>query len=103
MKFLAFILSIYIFGLNLAPCDDYGTVDNGFKTEISQALDADHQHQNSDLCSPFCNCHCCHVHATQFKIVDFTINTTDISTEVFYHFKGLEKDFNPTILQPPRV
>ena len=103
MKFLALILSLYIFALNLAPCDDYGTVDNEVNTEISQAIGDDHQHQDSDLCSPFCNCHCCHIHATHFKIVDFTINFTDISTEVFYHFNGLVKDFNPTILQPPQV
>lgn len=103
MKFFAFILSIYIIGLNLAPCDDYNTVDNEVKTEISQAIDADHQHQDSDLCSPFCNCHCCHVYATHLIIVEFTVASTYISTEVFYHFDGFEKDFNPTILQPPQV
>jgi len=101
MKFLAFILSIYIFGLNLAPCDDYGTVDNGFKTEISKAMGDDHQ--DSDLCSPFCNCHCCHIYATHFKIVDFKVASAYISTEVYFHFDGLEKDFNSTILQPPQV
>jgi len=101
MKFIAFILSIYILGLNLAPCDDYDVLNNEVKTEISKAVGDDHQ--DSDLCSPFCNCHCCHIYATHFKIVDFTINTTEISTEVFYHFNGLVKDFNPTILQPPQV
>ena len=100
MKFLAFILSIYIFALNLAPCEDNVALDNEVKTEILQAIGDDHQ--NSDLCSPFCNCHCCHIHATYFKIVAFTIDTTNITTEVFYHFNGLEKDFNSTILQPPR-
>ena len=101
MKFFAFIFSIYIFGLNLAPCDDYDSVDNEVKTEISKAVGDDHQ--DSDLCSPFCNCHCCHVYATHLIIVEFTIASTYISTEVFYHFDGLEKGFNPTILQPPQV
>jgi hypothetical protein len=103
MKFLAFILSIYIFALNLAPCEDTVMVDNEVKTEISQAADNDHQHQDSDLCSPFCNCHCCHIHATHFSIVDFILENNDISTEVFCHFTGLEKDFNSSILQPPQV
>ncbi len=103
MKFLAAILSIYIFALNLVPCEDSCDFDNEVKTEISKTLDNDHKHQDTDSCSPFCNCQCCHVHATHFKIVDFIIATTSISTEVFYHFKGLEKDFNSTILQPPQV
>ncbi|WP_299183378.1 DUF6660 family protein [uncultured Aquimarina sp.] len=103
MKFLAFILSVYIFALNLAPCEDNNMLDDDDKIEVAQADDDNHQHQDPDLCSPFCICHCCHIHATHFKIVDFTITTIDISTEVFYHFKGLEKDFNSTILQPPQV
>lgn len=103
MKFFALILSIYIFGLNLASCDDYDVLNNEVKTEISQTIDAEYQQQDSDLCSPFCQCHCCHVHTTQFKIVEFTITSTTISTEVYYHFKGLVKDFNAIILQPPQV
>ncbi len=102
MKFIAFILSIYIFALNLTPCEDNTVSDSEVKTEISHSTD-DHQHQDIDLCSPFCSCQCCHIYATYFKIIDFTIDTTNISTEVFYHFNGLEKDFNSTILQPPQV
>tara|TARA_R110002049_G_scaffold239599_1_gene412938 strand:+ start:6748 stop:7059 length:312 start_codon:yes stop_codon:yes gene_type:complete len=103
MKFLTFIFAIYIFALNIAPCEDTSVLDNEVKTEVSQAMNNDHRHNSSELCSPFCNCHCCHIHATYFKIVDFTVSTTDISTEVFYHFNGIEKDFKPTILQSPRV
>ena len=103
MKILAFILSIYIFALNLVPCEDNQTFDNEVKIEISQAIDDDHQHQDSDLCSSFCSCQCCHIQATHFKIVDFTITSTDISTVVFYHINGLEKGFYPSILQPPQV
>ena len=103
MKYLAFILSIYIFALNLAPCTDYDVPDNDVKTEISQAFSDDHQHQGSDLCPPFCQCCCCHIHATHFKIVEFTINSTEIPTDIFHYFNGLEKDFNNSILQPPRA
>jgi len=103
MKFLAFILSLYIFTLNLGPCEDNCMLDNEVKTEVSQAMGDNHQHQGSDLCSPFCNCHCCHIYATHFKVLGFTVAVTEISTDVFYHFDGLEKDFNPIILQPPQV
>ncbi|WP_127844265.1 DUF6660 family protein [Psychroflexus aestuariivivens] len=103
MKFFAFILSIYIFTLNLVPCEDTGTFDNEVKTEISQDLGDNHQHQDADMCSPFCQCHCCHIHATHFEIIDFTIANTEISTEIFHYPDSLVKNFNPNILQPPQV
>lgn len=103
MKFLAFILSIYIFTLNFAPCVDNCAPDNEIKTEISQAIDDDHQHQETDLCSPFCTCQCCQIHATYFEVVVYTANFTNIPTGIFRHINGLEKNFNPTILQPPQV
>ncbi|GGK18470.1 hypothetical protein GCM10007962_10810 [Yeosuana aromativorans] len=103
MKFSAFILALYIFSLNLAPCEDNGMLNNEVKTEISQSPNNDHQHQGLDLCSPFCICHCCQVHVTHFEVIEFAVASTDISTIVFYHFKGLEKDFSASILQPPQV
>ena len=105
MKILAFILSIYIFALNLAPCEDNATFDNDVNTEASQDIgdDHQHQHQDADLCSPFCHCHCCPIYATDFAIADYSIATVTISTEVFFYCHGLEKDFNSSILQPPQV
>lgn len=103
MKVLALILSIYIFALNLVPCEDNAIPDNEVKTEISQALDNDHQHQGADLCSPFCQCHCCHIHVTHFNVVDYSLSNTIISTQLFYCSEGLEKDFNTNLLQPPQV
>ena len=101
MKFLAFILSIYILALNFSPCEDNSSGNDELKTEISEQSSS--EHADLDLCSPFCQCHCCHIHTTYFNILDFAIASTPISTQVFFHFNGLEKDFNNTILQPPRV
>jgi len=103
MKLLAFILAIYIFALNLAPCEDNATCDNESNTEVLHSIGDDHQHQDADLCSPFCHCHCCHIHVTDFAIADYTIATVTISTEVFFYCNGLEKDFSSSILQPPQV
>ncbi|MFV0573641.1 MAG: DUF6660 family protein [Xanthomarina gelatinilytica] len=103
MKVLTLILSIYIFALNLVPCEDNGISNNEVKTEITQALDNDHQHENTDLCSPFCQCHCCHIHVIQFNVVDYSLSNITVPTQVFSHFDGLEKDFNTTLLQPPQV
>ena len=103
MKFLTFILSIYIFALNLAPCNDYTASTDDVKTEISQASDTDHQHQNLDLCSPFCNCQCCHINVMHFKLVNLKFSIATISTQDFFYLNGSEKDFTTSILQPPRA
>lgn len=103
MRYLTFILSIYIFALNLAPCADIDVSDNDAKTEISQAMDNDHQHQDSDLCSPFCICQCCHINATYFQFSYTKYEIRFISTQDFFYQNGIEKDFTPSILQPPRV
>ena len=103
MKYLTFILSLYILALNLAPCEDYAATDNEVQTEISQLIDSDHQHQDSDLCSPFCICQCCHINTIDFKFVDVNIISYYISTQDFFYQNGTEKDFTSSILQPPRA
>ena len=89
--------------LNIAPCEDYTLLDNEVNTEISQAVGDDHNHLNSDLCSPFCHCQCCQVHAAEFDMVEFAALTNEISSKVFFHINNLGKDIPNSILQPPRV
>ncbi|MHA7944451.1 DUF6660 family protein [Formosa sp. 3Alg 14/1] len=103
MKFLAVILSIYILALNFAPCEDIASIDDDITTEITQQSDANHDHNATDECSPFCQCHCCHIHATEFTPLQVTFTVPDISTKIFLHFDSLGQDFNQTLLQPPRV
>ncbi len=103
MKILAFILSIYILTLNFTPCEDSTAFDNPTNTELAQINDFDHDHNASDLCSPFCHCQCCQVHAEGVDMIGFTALTTEISSEVFFHFDNLGKDIPNSILQPPRV
>jgi len=101
MKIAAFLLSIYILALNFSSCEDNDACNDEVKTQISQL--SNDGHSALDLCSPFCQCHCCQIHVTNFIKVDCEIASSDISTEVFFHFNGLEKDFKNFILQPPRV
>ncbi|MFB9052368.1 DUF6660 family protein [Formosa undariae] len=105
MKFLAVILSIYILALNFAPCEDVVQGDDAQQivSELVQHNDADHNHDTLDLCSPFCQCHCCHINVAQFHPLQITFTVPDISTKLFLHFDSLGKDFNQTLLQPPRV
>ncbi len=101
MKILAILLSTYFLALNFAPCDDSNNLESEPKYEISQI--SDNSDCDLELCSPFCQCHCCHVHATNFNFADFNLASRYVSGQDFFHFKGLEKDFSNSILQPPRV
>jgi hypothetical protein len=102
MKFLALLLSIYIFALNLAPCADYVGASDADKTEISQAIGDDHKHQDSDSCSPFCICQCCHISTTYLQFVDIKLAAPSIYTKDFFYLNGIEKDYTASILQPPK-
>nr|WP_298504535.1 DUF6660 family protein [uncultured Maribacter sp.] len=89
--------------LNFATCKDNLALDNKVKTEVVEAFGDDHQHQDSDLCSPFCICQCCHINATYFQFADLKFNFPYISTQDFLYLNGTEKDFTTSILQPPRA
>ena len=103
MKIFTVILSIYFLTLNFAPCSDTPPDRNDAQIEFSQATDADHEHQSNDLCSPFCQCHCCHVHAIDFELMAFEPFQDPISNEVFAIFKENGKDFHSSLFQPPRA
>lgn len=85
------------------PCEDTGTFDNEVKTEISQDLGDNHQHQDADLCSSFCICQCCHINATYFKFAEIKFEFKYISSQDFLYLNGIKKDFTTSILQPPQA
>ena len=103
MKILAFILSVYILALNFAPCEDSNNLDTINKSDISISNDIEHNHNDLDLCSPFCHCQCCQVHVTDFEMIDFQITSSEISSVVYFHIDKLGKNIPKSILQPPRV
>lgn len=71
MKWLSFLLAIYILTLALMDCAD-NTSSNCVvqNQEMVSVVDQDNGHEHShksdrgDSCSPLCTCHCCHVHVT---------------------------------------
>ena len=103
VKIIAAILSIYIFALNLVPCQDSNSSNEEVKVEISQATDDNHQHQDGDFCSPFCSCQCCQISFTNYNVLDYAVFSPVTTTEEIHFSYRLEKDYHPTILQPPQV
>ena len=108
MKIIAFILSIYVFGLNFLACNDSDSSQLIYDSEITivsgQNLDLDHTHnQEADLCPPFCSCHCCHVHTIDFGSSSFKPLIADIPSKTFAHFDCSVEEPILSFLDPPKV
>ncbi len=65
MKLISVILAVLMLYLSGMPCDDVEVADNDGTVTYALAQDG-HDHDGdspeSDGCSPFCVCHCCHTH-----------------------------------------
>ncbi|QLE02856.1 hypothetical protein HX109_15250 [Galbibacter sp. BG1] len=102
MKFIATILVFYFMALNILPCND--TVDATEDSLTVSIVDSNSDHgDDCDLCSPFCQCHCCHVHTINFKLIAFEPLQPLIPYNNFAHFDSVGKEIPLSILQPPRV
>nr|WP_233195734.1 DUF6660 family protein [Aquimarina sp. MAR_2010_214] len=86
------------------PCNDNVSItdDSQIETFADSCENHDHDVEN-DLCSPFCQCHCCHVHVIDLNIDTCELLLSGISTEMFAHFDSVGKDISNTPLQPPQV
>ncbi|WP_081415677.1 MULTISPECIES: DUF6660 family protein [Aquimarina] len=102
MKYFAFILSIYFLALNVVPCSDTGNITDDSQVVTMVDFDGDHD-QDCELCSPFCQCHCCHVHTINFGLAVFKPLQPLISQDNFNHFDSVGKDISLSLLQPPQV
>ncbi|WP_106791841.1 DUF6660 family protein [Aquimarina sp. Aq78] len=104
MKILVFILSIYFLALNFMPCNDSISITDDSQIENFADSCENHDHSiENDLCSPFCQCHCCHVHVIDLNINTYQLVSPEISTELFAHFDSVGKEISSTPFQPPQV
>jgi hypothetical protein len=103
MKILVAILSIYILGLNFMPCND-SVADLNEQTSVHITTDQHDSHEHSaDLCSPFCQCHCCHIHVVDFEVAQFEAISPEINSQNFLHFNNFGEEILNRILHPPRI
>lgn len=84
------------------PCND--TVEIEDDSQVVSVIDYDGEHdQDCELCSPFCHCHCCHVHTVDFGITSFEPYQNTISKKYFDHFDSRSKGISLSLFQPPQV
>lgn len=109
MKLIAIIFSVYMLGLNLLPCSDNdASIENGSSATIISTSnvfsDLDHSHSKTlDTCTPFCTCHCCHVHNIDFGSAVFRPVTPQVFKNEFIHISSLGEEPVRSLLDPPRV
>jgi len=90
--------------LNLYPCGDEEPASKDVLTTVTTIdFDGDHEHGALDLCSPFCNCHCCHVHAITSPSFYTELNKVDFSAEIFEGRQVFSQDISFRFFHPPRV
>ncbi|WP_373057619.1 DUF6660 family protein [Zunongwangia sp. H14] len=105
MKLLVHIFAIYVLALNMFPCTDVASdvVSHNSQTELISVSGLDHNHTASDLCPPFCTCHCCHVHIVDFGAVNFRPVSAQIASTGFLHFDDIGEESLHSLLDPPRI
>jgi hypothetical protein len=107
VKFLNYILSIYLVALSCLPCADIEVSSAAHKaTEIASNHD-DHSHnKENDLCSPFCICNCCGQQILNFSqeiAPQFRKIATEITTQIPAYKSILTSNFYGSIWQPPQI
>ncbi|MFZ0490372.1 MAG: DUF6660 family protein [Salegentibacter sp.] len=103
MKIITLIISVYILTLQAFPCTDVDIFSDASHTELKTASGNDHNHSNSDLCAPFCTCHCCHVHTIDFGAISFHPVNQEISATNTPYFDNSGDEVLRSFLDPPRV
>jgi hypothetical protein len=82
MKYLIVIWSLLISSMAVMPCAD-AAADCGEEVHWHETASHDHQEaEGADVCSPFCFCHCCHLHTV----------VVEVSEEVFIDHTGKNKN-----------
>ncbi|MDR5590488.1 DUF6660 family protein [Christiangramia sp. SM2212] len=102
MKFLAVIFSVYFLGLSFMPCeDDVTTLEDA--TEFHQVDNTQSSGAAADDCSPFCQCHCCHIHITTIESEEADFLVPEISTKISSFRYDIGDDIPHSLFQPPRI
>ena len=103
VKSIAILLSLYFLALNFIPCNDGEMLSDDANSENVIGMDGNHDHGATDLCSPFCNCHCCHIHTIESNIISFEPLILMNFKEKFAHFDSFGNDISHSLFQPPKA
>ncbi len=104
MKFLVVILSLYFLALNIVPCCESEICDENYQVTTIVGVDDEHDHnQDCELCSPFCQCQCCHVYTINLGLFEVSPLHPFLSYENASYRGNLGKEIPRSLLQPPQA
>jgi len=103
MKIISFLLSLYILILNVTPCDHTDSIDSKDSMQISQLVNHHNQHDESELCSPFCLDENCHINIVYPVVEEFDFQNSNDSFSNFTYAESNGYEVVYSIFQPPRV
>ena len=98
---LSIILSFYLVGLSFMPCEDEAIQENENSDLI--VYDSAAHSDLSDNCTPFCQCHCCHVHVLNFESPAFEFESQEIFTLITDLTQNSGIEIPHSHFQPPQV
>jgi len=101
MKIFAVIFALYTVVLSLAPCCDESEQANIQQT-IQQSQNHHHDEEN-ELCSPFCQCSCCHAFIVLHLLKQNSITPVLDQQQVLSTKGHLPSSFAADFWQPPRM
>ena len=102
MKYIAFILSIYICYLVSAPCvDEPFRAGNQWRPVAHQCPDSQSDH--ADACSPFCICSCCSIPVTVAPGMFISQPYYSFQRSIFPELTVFHSFFNVAFWQPPKL
>ncbi|MBL1407561.1 DUF6660 family protein [Sphingobacterium faecale] len=106
LRWLTYILPLYILVLAMLPCTDQLTVSTESNlTELEQGAPS-HDHADEDTCTPLCGCACCGAHISEIAFFWYESPEQPMVyqlTNSFFRKYALVSDFKGSIWQPPRV
>lgn len=105
MKNLVFLFAVAFACLAVLPCKD-GTILHGdCATEVDGHETGDQHHPDetaSELCSPFCSCHCCQIHKVGIAASEDVLIPLKSENKDTFISARLSKEFY-SIWHPPKV
>lgn len=106
MKFLIFLLSIYLASLSCMPCADIEVNSTAHSKEVASHKKEPSQDHEKDSCSPFCICNCCGAQILNYSPVinfEFPAVVAVIETKESIYKPSFISNFYGSIWQPPQI
>lgn len=90
---------ILFVGLNLWPCND-PIIEDSCGSEIHYHTS---NNQESDHCSPFCQCYCCHIQIANTHSNNFSDERSLFSVIRVFISNRTGQKFSDSLFEPPQV